>query len=195
MKVEPKFLLVTIERVAQPDPRHHGKHAISVIQPPIARMYPLFAIQLAREQNGDRLEIIDGGLVLTCREHFADTVEAIETAAASGQFVAKPMQRAAIEHAAAVSVGRIEPGGLSVIGGAGAARAPKPPQMGDLRATEWPSDGKPLWMVEHYAKDEDGDYEWTRNGVMPELRARYFSKDEALEAIRVAGYSRRVYSA
>lgn len=191
----PAYLVLHVKRVDVPE-GHMGRGGqqqvrSQFLQPPLRQMLPL-PMTLFEDQHDGHAHAPNGPATLHFTESFADVMTAMQDACDAERLFAIPIQRDAIEAAAADAIAT----GLGIVRThikPEDVLAPKPPQIGDLRVNEWPSDGDPLWMVEWWAKDEDGNEEWTRNGVMPDLRGRYRSKDDALDAIRVAGYIRRLY--
>lgn len=203
MTVEPKFLLLTIERVTQMVPGQRpgmpSQAQVTVLQPTVQRLMPLALISPAREQNGERTEITieAAGVVLTGSERFVDVLEAMEAAAREGRYIVRPAQRARIEEAVAAAVGAgADRPSLSVVPQVAEAQKPvRKPVPGDLRIS-WNNGmmtgGGGFWCVQHYRVDEDSNGEWISDGLVPELRRPFASEEAAEHAIAVAGYSRRL---
>lgn len=192
----PSYIKLTVTKVTMPGNRP-GLMQTTHLQPPVVKLFPL-PMGISRQQTGEPYaEVSDGpGITLTCAEHFDDVVAAIEEASSRGDVVVKPIQREAIAAAVAGSVEALRATlseNMAAIPAAlvDAAQNVGTPRTGDLRIV--PAGDN--WQVEYRVVDEDGNWEWTRNGpALSELRATFETREAAVEAVRVAGYIRRLVS-
>jgi hypothetical protein len=263
----PHYIILTVKKITVPTRSGPAPSQSTMLNPVVRKLFPL-PIAISMAQHGREAEVdAGGGMVLTMSEDFTDVLAAIESAAAAGKYIVRPMQRGAIEAAVfpigqrsleqdiedattvvqAVSdeaedfqgrvkeaVRAIEDAGYlsdddrakidaarerhqaarSIEGakhqgelarkiaaelqnGRAGPPTPRAPKAGDLRIA---TDGNRHWIeaCSRDTADDQGDkpiFEWTRFGVPPELLPMYSSKDAARQAVKLAGYVRRLVEA
>jgi hypothetical protein len=272
----PHYILLTVKKITVPTQRGPAPSQSTMLNPVVRKLFPL-PIAISMAQHGREAEVDAGAaMVLTMAEDFNDVLAALESAAAAGKYIVRPMQRGAIEEAVfpigersleqgiedATTIvqavndeaedfqGRVKEavraveesadGYTCIECGAGAhdqhhdlckfygdgpsprniegakhqgelarkiaaelqnGRAgpptPRAPKAGDLRIA---TDGDRHWIevCSRDTADDQGDkpiFEWTRFGVPPELLPMYSSKDAARQAVKLAGYVRRLVEA
>lgn len=246
MTFYPQYIVLTLVRVAERNPRDPKRANATFVNPPVQQLM-VMPMLLSREQHGLRAETEIGGKLLTFSEYFDDVVNAIADAGMGELVVARPARRDLVDEAAkesplhklaqemrdgtakfvsptmaekAAAAERqaegakhqgepVEPFGdpdplrwddfadMAKIVHAVEAGAPKREHaLGDLRITRYDEDG--VW-IEVLAHDEfnnvEGEkpiYEWKRAGVPSELMPIYPTREAAREAVKLAGYIRRL---
>lgn len=237
---EPRYILLTVKKITVPT--RGGQSQSTFLQPVVRKLFPL-PMPISMAQHGREAEVDAGaGMVLTMAEDFNDVLAALESAAASGKFIVRPIQRGAID-AAVLPMGRTLEQDIEdvtsvvdqICDGArdfqrraeGAMHQDKPtPSMaeqiaadlrdgtfqgrsgpptpraisaGDLRIFHGEDSGG-FWIevANHSHDNVEGEkpvFEWSRFGVPPELLPIYDSAEAARQAVKVAGYIRRLIEA
>lgn len=240
----PSYILLTVKKITVPTQRGPAPSQSTLLNPVVRKLFPLpLAVSMA--QHGREAEIDAGaGMVLTMAEDFNDVLAALESAAASGKYIVRPIQRGAIE-ASVVTMDRtienatkiadvvyagaedfqrrvegakhqdekaeLSPDDRAKIDAAlekhkAARSGPPTPRAigaGDLRII---GDDQGFWVevaskIEHdvdldnASPEWKSSFQWARFGVPPELLAIYPSADAARQAVKVAGYIRRLVEA
>lgn len=244
----PSYILLTVKKITVPTQRGPAPSQSTLLNPVVRKLFPLpLAVSMA--QHGREAEIDAGaGMVLTMAEDFNDVLAAIESAAASGKYIVRPIQRGAIEASVLPfdpAVGQQIDSATKIVEGviAGAddfARRAEGAKHQDEKAELSPDDrakidaafekhkatrsGPPtpraigagdlriigddqgFWVevaskIEHdvdldnASPEWKSSFQWARFGVPPELLAIYPSADAARQAVKVAGYIRRLVEA
>jgi hypothetical protein len=226
---QPHYILLTVKKITVPTRSGPAPSQSTMLNPVIRKLFPL-PIAISMAQHGREAEIDAGtGMVLTMAEDFNDVLAALESAAAAGKYIVRPMQRGAIE-AAVIPIGRtleediesathiaqaVHDGAedfqsrvkeaVRLVEGAkhqdelprSGPPTPRAPQAGDLRIA---TDGDRWWIevCSRDTADDQGDkpiFEWSRFGVPPELMPFYEGSEAARQAVKLAGYVRRLIEA
>ncbi len=209
-----------ITQVTVPNPRNPAEMQIIPLQRIKPSLHPLALVGFAPSHGGEHeyceLTYAAQAGTYRCAELFADVLAALEGCGEPRSShnlvirvpltleIAKAAQRPQsfpIPHGALGTVGGIHENKQepipaptwddAVMGESIPASERRKPVLGDLRLHEYGG----YWGVEIFAKITDIDVEregWTGAGVPPELRGRFGEKAEAIKAVKVAGYARRL---
>jgi hypothetical protein len=248
----PHYILLTVKKITIPTPRGPAPSQSTMLNPVVRKLFPLpLSIQMA--QHGREAEVDVGtGMVLTMAEDFNDVLAALESAAAAGKYIVRPMQRGAIQaavfpmgrtgeqdiedattivqavhelasdfqdrvkEAVRAAEGSMHQGELvDELPAAMLARemregtakfvspdragppTPRAVAAGDLRIA---TDGDRWWIevankIEACSDLDKPSYEWSRFGVPAELLPIYEGSEAAHQAVKLAGYIRRLVEA
>lgn len=239
----PHYIILTVKKITIPTRSGPAPSQSTMLNPVVRKLFPL-PIAISMAQHGREAEVDAGaGMVLTMAEDFNDVLAALESAAAAGEYIVRPMQRGAIEaavfpigrtleqdiedathiaqavHDGAEDFQRMAEGakhqdelpaariaremreGTAEFVSADRAGPPTPraPQAGDLKIVSLPNQGE-FWIevLNHSPDCVEGKtpiFEWSRFGVPPELLPIYSSADAARQAVKLAGYVRRLIEA
>lgn len=100
MMMVPQYVVLTVTRVAERNPRNPRHATGTILNPPVRQLFVL-PLMISKSQHGPQCEIEHAdGKLLTFAEHFEDVVNAINDAAMGGLAVAKPPRREEINAAA-----------------------------------------------------------------------------------------------
>lgn len=212
----PQYILLTIVNIIAPDPRKPGLANITVVQPPVKKLYPLplqFTCEQGAAPDRARAEIELGQLIFRCEELFYDVVDAIEMAGAADDTVVRVANRERIAGASAKAVldpafGQVAERAMQAAEEAeeaGAIRwdeamrfkdadfAGRKPEAGDLRIV--PSSDVWIFQARNLMQPEGDGFEWTRDSIPSELRSEYGSAEAARAAAKIAGFARKLVDA
>lgn len=245
MMMVPQYVVLTVTRVAERNPRNPKHATAAVLNPPVRQLFVL-PLMISKSQHGPQCEIEHAdGKLLTFAEHFEDVVNAINDAAMGGLAVAKPPRREEINAAATQPPAR----GLKALAeemkaGTATFRSPSEAERraaegakhqgeiaaavesapdydaaqdiatwGDFVQTDGENVGAPanerrsftpgdlrivkmdgdLWWIEIAAAAEvPNGWTWQRAGVPGELQSLYDTREAARQAVKLAGYIRRL---
>lgn len=222
MMIYPQYVVLTVTRVAMRNPKNPKHATANILNPPVRQLFVL-PLMLSKSQYSDHAEIENAdGRLLTFAEHFEDVVNAINDASLATMAVARPVRRdeiAAVAHQAEhlrnlgaemraaegakhqdetieEHVERTrrwddfvqtdgENVGLPIAPRAGARDL----LVGDLRIIKM--DGDRYWI--EIATETEAGYTWARHGVPAELLPLCDTREAAQAAVKLAGYSRRLW--
>jgi hypothetical protein len=203
MRIIPAYIVLHITKIGIPDQRQRGAMAYTVLTPRVRKLYPM-PVNLSENPQSGKAEIDTGNAVFCFAEAFDDVVRAIEEAFSDElPIIRVPLIGDISDAVKSITssfpmpwkAGEAMKGGaLSDVPPVATGGEAEPVDVsrledGDLQISEASAQDGPVWIV---LRRHNG--EWSRDAAPIELREHYLTREAAIDAIKLAGYLRRLKS-